>query len=293
MAKSKKNTRETRKAAAKRLEKLNSTPEPEVGSKPLTPEQQVEQAMAKLKKAVGAADANKAGFRIHEGEVAIASLAGTGVVDISMLAGMKIKQLDLQGLGVFDLSPLKGMPLVELYMEKTRVEDLSPLAGLPIEKLYLSETLVSDISPLADCPIKELNLLGTQVTDLSAVSNMPVETLWLNNSPVEDVSPLAGVKSMVSLTLAGTKVSDISALEGLPIQRLHIAQTGVTDLRPLKGMPLTRLVFDPPKITEGIDVARSIESITEIGFALEHMMPPEVFWQQYDAISKAAAEQQP
>ena len=284
MAKSKKNTRETRKALARRFEKPGQKPAP-ASSRPATPQQQVEQAMQKLKKAVGAAASKQAAFRIHENEVATVSLAGTGVADVSMLAGMKIRQLDLQGLPVFDLSPLAGMPLAELYLENTRVSDLAPLAESPIEKLYLSSTPVSDLAPIARCPIRELNLLGTQVADLGPLAAMPLETLWLNDAPVADVGPLANVTTLISLTLAGTQVADLSSLRGLPIQRLHIARTRVADLSPLEGMPLTRLVFNPAQIEKGIETVRAMASITEIGFALEQMMPPAVFWQHYDAMA--------
>jgi hypothetical protein len=40
------------------------------------------------------------------------------------------------------------------------------------------------------------------------------------------------------------------------------------------------------KIEKGIEVVREIKSITEIGFSLEQLMPPAIFWPQYDMFRK-------
>jgi Leucine-rich repeat (LRR) protein len=120
------------------------------------------------------------------------------------------------------------------------------------------------------------------VTDLSPLEGMPLQMLWLNGTPVRDITPLRGLP-LVSLTLADTKVADISPLKGHPMQRLHIAGTEVTDLSPLQWMQLTRLVFTPSRIKTGLEYARNMKSLEEIGVDFNERMRPAEFWRQYDA----------
>ncbi|MFC1800187.1 hypothetical protein ACFL2Z_04680, partial [Candidatus Eisenbacteria bacterium] len=58
--------------------------------------------------------------------------------------------------------------------------------------------------------------------------------------------------------------------------------TPVTDLTPLNGLNLTRLIFTPARITRGIDIARDMASIQEIGPTFENRVPPAAFWAMYD-----------
>ena len=208
-----------------------------------------------------------------------------GVEDISPLAGLPLQGVDLSRSHVSDLSPLKGAPLTMLYLEETGVKDISPLEGMPLVSLYLTNTQVSDLSPLKglQTKMKELNLIGTEVSDLSPLEGLDIEMIWLSECPISDISPLQNVRT-VSLTLADTEVSDLSPLKGHPtLQRLHIARTAVTDLSPLQWMNLTRLVFTPNRIKTGIEYARAMPSITEIGTDFDTRLPPAQFWPQYDA----------
>lgn len=224
----------------------------------------------------------KAIFQIENGSVVAAQLTGANVTDISPLAGMSLRMLDLRDVQVADISALEGQPLVELYLEGTQVKDLTPLDGAPLRKLYLSNTPVTDLSPLEGSGIIEMNLLGAQVTDLSPLSGLPLQMLWLNDTPVTDITPLR-LCPLVSLTLEGTNVADISPLAiSRTLQRLHIAGTLVTDLSPLAELQLTRLIFTPSKIEKGIEVARQMASLQEIGTTFENRMPPAQFWALYD-----------
>jgi hypothetical protein len=181
-----------------------------------------------------------------------------------------------------DLSPLEGMPLVLLGLEQTRVTDLSPLAGMGLVKLYLNDTAVSDLRPLEGTPIQELMLAGAQVRDISPLNGMPLMMLWLNGNAVSDISALAGCP-LQSLTLEGTRVDDLTPLAGVgSLKRLHIGGTPVTDLTPLKGLALDRLIFNPDRITAGMEVVREMDSLQELGKTLEGRMPPAIFWSRYD-----------
>ena len=48
-------------------------------------------------------------------------------------------------------------------------------------------------------------------------------------------------------------------------------------------MRLKRLIFTPRKITKGIEHARNMKSIEEIGTQFENRGPPSPFWKLYDA----------
>lgn len=213
------------------------------------------------------------------------ALAGTPVSDLAPLAGMKTLQtLDLMQTRVADLKPLAGLKLQRLYLDDTAVADLSALEGMPLVELYLNGTRINDLKPLTGMPLVQLNLLGTAIRDIAPLAGAPLEMLWLNNTSVVDLGPLAGAP-LVSLTVENTPVTDISVVNELPrLERLHIAGTAVTDLSPLAGKQLTRLIFSPGNIHRGIEVARGMASIREIGPSLEAPppMPPEQFWSEYD-----------
>jgi hypothetical protein len=214
------------------------------------------------------------------GEIAVRT-----VRDLSGLRGIPFGALDLRGLLVTDLEPLRGMPLKALGLESTRVRSLEPLRGMALEKLYLNDTAVSDLSPLAGMPLRELMLVRTRVEDLAPLRDAPLEFLWVNETQVRELSSIAACP-LVSLTLEGSRVSDLSPLSGHEtLERLHIGNTPVTDLTTLAGLQLVRLIFTPERIMSGLDVARQMASLQEIGTTLDGRMPPAQFWQECDARS--------
>ncbi len=76
---------------------------------------------------------------------------------------------------------------------------------------------------------------------------------------------------------------DLSPLAGTALQRIHLAETPVSDLTPLAGLPLTRLIFTPSTVSKGIDQARAIPTLREVGVEFEKRMNTQEFWKQYDA----------
>ncbi len=222
-------------------------------------------------------------FEMQDGLPVGISLAGQPVSDISMFEKLPLMMLDLQGTQVADISALKGMPLRVVFLEDSKVEDISALSGAPIMQMALNNTRVRHIDSLRGAPIRELRMADTRVQDISALEGMPLEQLWLNDSDVDNIAPLKGAP-LVSLTLRGTRVKDLSPLSGSQtLQRLHIAETRVEDLSPLAGLQLTRLVFTPSRIDRGIEVARAIPTMKEMGDSLEGMVHPLQFWERYDA----------
>lgn len=200
--------------------------------------------------------------------------------------GESLLAVDLRGTGVTDLSPLAGVPLVEFYAEETSITDLSPLKGMRLQKISLSDTPVADLTPLRGMPLDEVRLVNTKVADLSPLRGAPLNGLWISRTQVRDLSPLIG-SPIVSLTIEGTPVSDLAPVRRMELlERLHLGETQVDDLSAVQDLPLTRLIFTPSRITKGINAARSLPRCREFGVRYEgqgDLMPPQAFWAAYDA----------
>lgn len=169
--------------------------------------------------------------------------------DLSPLAGMQLKLLDLSETSVSDLTPLAGMPLEMLSMNATAVRDLSPLAGMRLKKLSLGTTGVRDLSPLQGMPLVDLSIHYTPVTDLSALAGMPLENLYCEGGHVGDLSPLAACP-IKHLVIINTRVTDLSPVAKMPIEQLSISETEISDLSPLAGTPLVLLDCHKTKVVD-------------------------------------------
>ena len=225
--------------------------------------------------------------KLHEenGEIIAAEFPNCGLKDLSPLRGLKLSALDLSGNPVRELRHLRGMPLVRLFLEFTLVDKLDELVDAQLVELRLNGSPVESLKGLEGQPLENLYAVGTQINNVSALSNSNLRQLWLTESPVSDLSPLAGLP-LVSLTIHRTLVEDLSFVRKLPlIQRLHIGETLIADLTPLRGVNLTRLVFTPSRIERGIEVAKSLSNLKEIGTKFDDqgkdLMPPDAFWDQF------------
>ena len=238
-------------------------------------------SVAELRRKLGAND--KAQFATSMGEIYQVKLYQSDVKDISGLAGLKLRELDLGGVPVSSIEVLKDMPLENLILEDTQVADLSVLQGMPLEELMLQNTKVTDLQPLAGMKLRKLNLMNTPVSNIEIVKTFPLNTLWIPGTQVTDLSPLAALK-LESLDIQDTPVKDALVLRGMDsLRRLNIAGSEISDLRPLAGLQLQRLVFTPERITQGLDIVRAMTSLTELGTRFETRMPPAEFWKRMDA----------
>jgi Leucine-rich repeat (LRR) protein len=225
--------------------------------------------------------------KLHEenGEIIAAEFPNCGLKDLSPLRGLKLSALDLSGNPVRELRHLRGMPLVRLFLEFTLVDKLDELVDAQLVELRLNGSPVESLKGLEGQPLENLYAVGTQINNVSALSSSNLRQLWLTESPVSDLSPLAGLP-LVSLTIHRTLVEDLSFVRKLPlIQRLHIGETLIADLTPLKGLNLTRLVFTPSRIERGMEVAKSLSNLKEIGTKFDDqgkdLLPPDAFWAQF------------
>ena len=225
--------------------------------------------------------------KLHQenGKIVAAEFPSCSLRDLSPLKDLEIEALDLSGNPIREIRHLRGMPLSRLFLEYTLVESLQELRDAALVELRLNGSPVRSLDGLEGQPLVDLYAVGTQINNISALKNTQLRQLWLSESPVSDFSPLSGLP-IVSLTAHRTLLEDLSFIRKLPlIQRLHIGETFVNDLSPLAGLSLTRLVFSPERIEQGLDVAKSLSNIKEIGTKFDDkgrdLSSPDVFWSQF------------
>ena len=224
-------------------------------------------------------------FHQDNGVIVAAELPNCGLRDLSPLRNLKLQALDLSGNPVREIRHLKDMPLRTLFLENTQVENLRDLKNAKLMELRLNNSPIQTLQGLEGQPLENLYAVGTQITEVSPIRSSNLKQLWLSESPVSDVSGLAGLP-LVSLTLHRTLVEDLNFVRQLPVlQRLHIGDTLIEDLTPLAGLNLTRLVFTPSRIKRGLNVARSLYGLREIGTTFDNsgrdISSPEVFWAKF------------
>ncbi len=98
-----------------------------------------------------------------------------------------------------DLSPLAGLPIKSLNLAGcVRLRDISPLQGMPLEQLNLDNTAVADLMPLVGAPLKELSLNGcVNIRSLKALGTAPLEYLGVSGcSPSLDLSPVSNLPTL-------------------------------------------------------------------------------------------------
>jgi len=232
------------------------------------------------------------------------------VTDLAPLAHMRFDHLDLSGChNIRDLEPLKERTFASLVVGSPGVTDLSPLASVVVRSLRLDDCLnVEDFTPLKALAPETLCLEGTQIRDLSVVEGMslrklsvagckgvtnlgplremPIKTLFISGTNVRDLSPLRGI-SLTWLKMRDCGgITDLSPLGEMKypqfFQLLDIAGTSVADVSALEGAGLRKIVLDPGRITEGMEVLRGMKTLTRLGTP-SGGMPPTEFWKAYDA----------
>ena len=197
--------------------------------------------------------------------------------DRALVAGGKIRKLDISQSNVKDLSPLANLTsLTFLNLALCPVEDLSALKGLPIDTLILVQSSVKDISPLAGMDLKVLDLTQTDVADLSPLQGMKLQELYLEGTGVTNLSPLKGMP-LTQLNLFNTKLESIAGVEDLPLGTLWIPETAVKDLEPLRGKTLQSLDLAKTTITS-LDPLKGMVSLQRLnleGSAVTDLTPLE------------------
>ncbi len=158
-------------------------------------------------------------------------------LDISVLATLPLRHLELSAVKIPDLKPLgKCSRLEVLNLTMNGIGDLTPLRGLPLQALFVAGNNIESLEPLAGC--KDLDMLYlTQcpVVSLIPLIELPLKTLKIERCLVYDLAPLAGM-SLRTFWLINCPVSDISALRGTGIRDLMLNDCPISSLDPLTGM---------------------------------------------------------
>ncbi len=246
------------------------------------------QAQARIKEILRKANPDYRGqgrFHEEDGDIVAGEFPNCSLRDLSPLRGLKLQMLDLSNNPVREIRHLKGMPLRVLYLENTGVVSLKSLSEARLRELRLNNSPVESLDGLQGQPLENLYAVKTRINDVEPLRKSNLRGLWLTDSPVSDLSPLGGLP-LVSLTAHRTLVSDLSFVRKLPVlQRLHIGETLIEDLSPLEGVRLTRLVFTPSRIKRGMDSAKRLQGLTQIGASFDdqrqELMPPAQFWAQF------------
>jgi serine/threonine protein kinase len=237
-------------------------------------------------------------------------LDGSGVTDLTAVKDLKLEELSLADTGVVDLSPLAGSSLRSLDCSNIPATSFSALAQTRLETLSLSGTSVGDLWFLRGLPLRLLRLDGCPsargYSALSELDNLEVLTLPKNfyDLPAEELFSLCTMSSqsrlrqvvagttpasrlgkednskafwnewkpvldwlMVlrriptgsaerladgswSVSLKGPSVADIGFLKGARISRLNLYESAVSDIGPLAGMPMEWLDLRKTKVTD-------------------------------------------
>jgi serine/threonine protein kinase len=130
--------------------------------------------------------------------------SGCQIEDFSVLKGMPLKVLTIErNPGLLDLDLLKGAPLMELNVGGLSVYDLGPLANMPLERLFLSGNPITDLSSLRGLPLKALSLQTcSRLRDLTPLLDLPSLadlTLPSSHTPADLLRKLPNLKVINSL----------------------------------------------------------------------------------------------
>jgi hypothetical protein len=220
---------------------------------------------------------------IEQGRITEVNFKNSRISDISPLAGMRLRRVELQGTNVQDITPLMGMSsLTHLNLFETLVDDLEPLRGTRLTFLQLQGTKVNDISPLQGMPLRVLWLMNTKVDDIRPLSGMPLFELNLYYTNVKDFRPLKGMR-LERLYLGATKIRDIHLLADMPLKELmldHCAQ--LQDLRPLiRISTLERLTI--PEQVKDIKFLKKLPNLKYLNTYYDNWKTTAgEFWRKYD-----------
>ena len=228
----------------------------------------------------------KGRFRVADGKIVEAQLAGTGLADLTPLAGLPLTVLDLRFCReVTDLGPLKGAPLTKLVVQGSKVRSLAPLQGLKLHSLDISECqALEDIGALKGAPLTSVILHSCPaLKSIDALAGLKLTAVNIEMcSQIKDLSALKGMP-LEYLNIRQTQVSDLAPIKGAPLRHVHVEDSTVTDLTPLGESPIEKLCFTPKSITKGIDIIRNMKTIKEIGATWAERTSPAEFWKKYDA----------
>ena len=169
--------------------------------------------------------------------------------DISELAELPLKSIDISFSNVRDLQPLSALSALQSLncSYNTEISDLQPLSALSaLQSLNCNDTNVSDLQPLSSLSaLQSLNCNDTNVSDLQALSSLSaLQSLNCNDTNVSDLQALSSLSALQSLDCSDTEVSDLRPLSALSaLQSLYCGGTKVSDLQPLSALSALQSLY--------------------------------------------------
>ena len=190
-------------------------------------------------------------------------VAGLGIGDLSVLAGLPLRRLNVSDNPLSDLSPLAEFKsLYHLEASNTGVTDIGPLRALgSLATLQLNGNSISDVEPLSDLgrltslalggngiedieplrgldDLRSLNLGENRIADVSPLSEMKqLQYLWLWDNPIRNVEPLQGLVDLRGLNLTDSPLEDVSPLSAMTrLETLTLRDNGIKNIEPLRDM---------------------------------------------------------
>lgn len=152
--------------------------------------------------------------------------------DLSPLAGLQLKSLDLSCNRLDDLTPLgKIQSLNNLKLDYCSFSDLRPLEKNS-SLTYLSMLNLSNEGFQQLCAAKldhvtNLTLSESKIESLSGISRFTlIDSLQISNSTIFEFGDLAGLQNLQYLIMVGTKCFDFSFLKDLPNLRSVFVDAG-------------------------------------------------------------------
>jgi serine/threonine protein kinase/Leucine-rich repeat (LRR) protein len=224
------------------------------------------------------------------------------LADLTPLEGMNLAGLDRLCLGNTKVTDA-GMAIFKDCKNLVRLE------------LWFTNLTDAGVAHFKDCKnLTSLNLGGTRVSDAGLAhfkdcKNLVKLELWCKNLTDAGLAHFKDCKNLNLLNVAETHVTDagliqfkdckalthlylggtkevtdagLAQFKGTPLVVLWIQNTGITDLSPLHDMPLREIRLTPKKITQGLDLLRSMKSLKTIGAEVDKAWPAAEFWERYD-----------
>lgn len=164
---------------------------------------------------------------------AIQSLEGLGFA-------VNLTELNIADNVVADLSPIAELPLRSLNINGNAVTDFSVLKPLlSLRTLRAGDNPTSNLEPLGELTgLTTLSLVGSALRDISPLAGLTkLRKLWLGGNAISDVSAMAALTSLEELDFSGNAISDISALAGLgSLTYLGLVSNTIVDVSPLREL---------------------------------------------------------
>ncbi len=172
------------------------------------------------------------------------------VEDLTPLAGMPLRKLEVHGTHSTNLSPLQGAPLVDLQIDDSRVTNLAPIKGAPLQILTCHNTKISDLSPLAGAKLTKLSIYNTLVSDLTPLAGMPLRELRCEGTLVKDFLPLKDTP-LLSITCDFVPEQDAEALRQIKTLKTINGKPAAEVLGKPKEKPVPKQPAGEGEVVEG------------------------------------------